>query len=690
MSPLSPVPAHVATPPFVKAEPLTSVLPEQAVAGAADASIESEYPDYASLKAALLAERAAARELDDSLETRFMQLRAREAALSSAGPSGGQGQTEALDAARREADELSQALEKMRADKAGMEQAVESSNTDMLAANKALYDILRELQDFKRASADAITQRDTQISTMEGQLKATLAERVQSEQVKAQQIQNIEALAKQLQMQVAEVMSLRQKLSDAEARITPDSKLQDYLATVKELMELNTIQEGTIGTLQEQNAQLEAQLIQLKAQLEIARAKARESASTDSSRKEYRPSSSRTRGRSRSPTPPRRTSTHTHTHTSTRARTRSRTRSPHRDRDRDRDSPRKRRRISPSPVRARSPVRSRTNTNTTTRPRTRTRTPPPIPPRTRTRTPPPRYSAPPPPEPAPDPAAERSAVCAYMLRFISPNKPRPKSFLHHFAVGKVDDPQRIFDLQRGNSRRTALYLPHRTFWCDNEHFHAIAYAPTLEYAGGSTTDGGSASRWKPHRHLADFAASRQEVDLFVAQGDHVFYAGIYVVRNFALGTSATGAGGVAPLSVVEGYTPGAVLRHGDVSVQAIYDAMSLPSSGAHSFSSAEKRRQEALVREAYPDKRGSATSTSTQPQVRVDCYGLQYMNWDANLARTLSQAALQTHDQNAGAAGSWAPGLGTGTGTGKWSSGAWQGYGQEWERQQDSGWGTRY
>ncbi|KAJ7063947.1 hypothetical protein C8F01DRAFT_1250215 [Mycena amicta] len=280
-------------PATVKQEASEASIPM--ASGAGDSGPEDEafpFLDYASLKAAYCAERASAKELRDSLENRYLQLRTRETALIE----GQRKMQETLDAHMRqnetalsEAAELNHALRRqvdaLTQEKAAMQTALDASSSDVLASNQALFELLKEHQDLKkslhesetRASAARtqskaeVKRRDTKLANLKAELDAVTSAAVVAEERSEKQViglnQKLEdaqrsskGLADKLQKQVAEIQALKDKLAEAEARITPESHLKDLRSSIHGLIESNCELEAVIGTLRASNEQLESEL----------------------------------------------------------------------------------------------------------------------------------------------------------------------------------------------------------------------------------------------------------------------------------------------------------------------------------------------------------------------------------------------------------------------------------------------
>ncbi|KAJ7053465.1 hypothetical protein C8F01DRAFT_1166466 [Mycena amicta] len=602
-------------PATVKQEASEASIP--LASGVGDSGPEDEafpFLDYASLKAAYCAERASAKELRDSLENRYLQLRTRETALIE----GQRKMQETLDAHMRqnetalsEAAELNHALRRqvdvVTQEKAAMQVALDASSSDVLASNQALFELLKEHQDLKkslhesetRASAARtqskaeVKRRDTKLADLKAELDAVTSAAVVAEERSEKQVKglnqkleeaqrSIKGLADKLQKQVAEIQALKDKLAEAEARITPESHLKDLRSSIHGLIESNCELEAVIGTLRASNEQLESEL-------EAFRQQGRERELTSASPVLLGPIESQ------SPI-----QVHRKTRWDGR---RERERNAHRSQDTrsPSSSSRTRRREherSPSPSREHLP-RSFSPSQSSHHYRKRR-----------------RYSSPP-PESAPpvlsrqqhqhqqQQISDRALCNSFMMNFRIPSTARPSHFLGDSAVQQMTDAGRLFEGTFPSSRKP-LYLPQRTFWCNSRQLHAFAYAPTLEY---SSSGSGQQGQWRPHTHLSDLAASGDEVDYFVSVGQMVYYAGIYRVRS---------------LLGVEGYEPGRVLKSTGstgISPHAMYEAMNLPPA-----LSTDKHSRDALIRQAYPD---------TDGRPRTDCFGLQYVGYDGEVQKLL-------------------------------------------------------
>ncbi|KAF7292274.1 hypothetical protein MKEN_01479300 [Mycena kentingensis (nom. inval.)] len=224
-----------------------------------------------------------------------------------------------------------------------------------------------------------------------------------------------------------------------------------------------------------------------------------------------------------------------------------------------------------------------------------------------------------------DPQADR-ALCRALLRtFGTPAKTRPAKLPAETAVQTSRNVEAAFS-GIFPSHRQILYLPSRSCWADYEHLHALAYAPTMEYApelGGC----------RPHLELADLAQSGAEVDYFVSFYGNVYYAG---------GVSRAERGGLP---------------------SAIYGAMNLPVGE----SSAEGRQRETLMRAVFPDGR-----------IKVQVWALQYVGYDDEVQRVLRARYV---------GGALGPRSGSGSGSGREAaSGSGSGV-EDLGLVSDSGWG---
>ncbi|KAF7304176.1 hypothetical protein MIND_00649700 [Mycena indigotica] len=523
---------------------------------------EEQYPDYASLKTAFERERASAKEWRTTLERRFLELRTREGALADREASLDiataqfQARMPLCLALRQQIDVLQQSHE-------GLQAALVHSNEEAQASTTALHEVLREQQGLQKAFHDVQTSaaaeielRDKQLLEMEGQMDMVATTSAKAERGRNKQVNGLnEKLA------TAEE-SIQDLKNTIEAHVAEITVLKERLVTaesrsnpesrIKELRD-------TIKSLIESNTELEGVIESLKASKEHDLAVQQQALAMISRARALESGEVleiQRHRRRRSSSPP-----------SQRSRSRSRSL------------------LSPSLKRRRylSPPRHDAGGGP--------------------------LFAPDDPEPI---SAQRTACNFYMAQFKIPFKSRPDHFLRGGCVERFHNIRRLLDTDAFSSRKT-LCLPDRTVWCGQDHFHALVYAPTLEYSSSGP------SRWRPHTHLSDLVNT--EVNLFVSEKSAVYFAGIYRVKR---------------LDGVPGYVPGSWLKEvaGDISWNAMYEAMNLRSALGDLYD--DPVRRNSLIREAYP-----LADAHGWPSPRVDCFGLQFLQFDMEVQKTLRSKFVQ-------------------------------------------------
>ncbi|KAJ7067234.1 hypothetical protein C8F01DRAFT_1227975 [Mycena amicta] len=192
----------------------------------------------------------------------------------------------------------------------------------------------------------------------------------------------------------------------------------------------------------------------------------------------------------------------------------------------------------------------------------------------------------------------RSARTKYnTIMNACPDPPGRPPFKELVRVQATQTAHQLRDAATPRSSRLSLYLPKRTVWCGVERVHMLAFAPTLYY-------GWKKDEWVPNTELIGKVRVGREFDVFVNSGEGVYYAGIYRVLSFRV-PGERGHG-------TESEIPSEIAKH------AVIKAM-----GFHI--------PQEKIDERFPDG-----------ELRVECFGLQCVGFDAELYAKLRDFWLET------------------------------------------------
>ncbi|KAF7290277.1 hypothetical protein MIND_01341500 [Mycena indigotica] len=124
------------------------------------------------------------------------------------------------------------------------------------------------------------------------------------------------------------------------------------------------------------------------------------------------------------------------------------------------------------------------------------------------------------------PLAERKIYLDFMAQFLRPST-RP-SFEKNIGrvAGNLNNHRATAMLRSLDKRpsRPPLYLPHRTLWCTKEKLHALCFEPTMVYSQ-------AAGEWSANESVQRLCGT--EVDLFVLDESDMYYAGVYFVHDMS-------------------------------------------------------------------------------------------------------------------------------------------------------------